>query len=162
MSRVAKRSSETTTARGQARREALIDVALRAFAVNGYRGASIGAIAREAGISEAGLLHHFPSKPKLLFGVLEHLSAKFRQTDERLDPRARSFCDGLVGPRTLPRSGPDARPAVRGPVRGEREPGAPGSRVLHGLVRDAPGEFRGGLRVRPSTMASWFLRPILR
>ena len=86
MSRVAKRSSETTTARGQARREALIDVALRAFAAHGYRGASIGAIAREAGISEAGLLHHFPSKRKLLFGVLEHLSAKFRQTDERFDP----------------------------------------------------------------------------
>ena len=96
MSHVAKRSSETTTARGQARREALIDVALRAFAVHGYRGASIGAIAREAGISEAGLLHHFPSKRKLLFGVLEHLSAKFRQTDERLDPKARSFCDTLV------------------------------------------------------------------
>ena len=97
MSQVAKRSSETTTARGQARREALVDVALSAFAVHGYRGASIATIAREAGISEAGLLHHFPSKPKLLFGVLEHLSAQLRQTDERLDPKAQSFCDRLVG-----------------------------------------------------------------
>ena len=72
MSRVAKPAGETTTARGQARREELIDVALRAFAAHGFRGASIGAIAREAGISEAGLLHHFPSKRELLFGVLEH------------------------------------------------------------------------------------------
>ena len=96
MSRVAKPSGETTTARGQARREALIDVALRAFAAHGYRGASIGAIAREARISEAGLLHHFPSKRQLLFGVLEHLSLNFRQTEERFDPNDRSFCDALL------------------------------------------------------------------
>jgi len=93
---VTKAPGETKTARGQARREALIDVALRAFAAHGYRGASIGAIAREAGISEAGLLHHFPSKRQLLFGVLEHLSVHFRQTDERFDPKDRSFCDALL------------------------------------------------------------------
>ena len=96
MSRVARPSGETTTARGQARREALIDVALRAFAAHGYRGASIGAIAREAGISEAGLLHHFRSKRELLFGVLEHFNLQFRQTDERFDREGRSFCDALL------------------------------------------------------------------
>jgi AcrR family transcriptional regulator len=93
---VARPSGETTTARGQARREALIDVALRAFAAHGYRGASIGAIAKEAGISEPGLLHHFPSKRHLLLGVLDHLSLNFRQTDERLDANSRSFCDALL------------------------------------------------------------------
>ena len=96
MSRVAKPAGETTTARGQARREELIDVALRAFAAHGFRGASIGAIASEAGISEAGLLHHFPSKRELLFGVLEHFGLQFRQTDERFDREGRSFCDALL------------------------------------------------------------------
>ena len=32
------------------------------FAAGVYRGASVGAIARRAGMSQSGLLHHFPSK----------------------------------------------------------------------------------------------------
>jgi AcrR family transcriptional regulator len=44
---------------------------MRAFAQHGFRGASIANIAEEAQISEPGLLHHYPSKRDLLFGVLE-------------------------------------------------------------------------------------------
>ena len=41
------------------------------FAAGGYRGASVGAIARRAGISQSGLLHHFPSKDLLLAAVID-------------------------------------------------------------------------------------------
>jgi AcrR family transcriptional regulator len=61
-----------TTARGRARRDELLDVALEAFAAKGYRGASVAAIAEQVGISEPGLLHHFPSKVALLQATLEH------------------------------------------------------------------------------------------
>src|ERR1700710_3114662 len=61
-----------TNARGQARREQLIVLALDAFATRGFRGVSTASIADAAGLSEPGLLHHFPTKRDLLFGVLEH------------------------------------------------------------------------------------------
>jgi AcrR family transcriptional regulator len=58
-------------ARGKARREQLLQAAMEAFATRGYRGASIASIAADVGISQPGLLHHFPSKEHLLVGVLE-------------------------------------------------------------------------------------------
>ena len=68
----------TRKLRGEARREQILDVAMRAFAEQGFRGASLAAIAAEAGISEPGLLHHFPSKRELLFGVLQGTEAEFK------------------------------------------------------------------------------------
>jgi AcrR family transcriptional regulator len=64
-----------TSRKGQARRTQVIDIALRLFAARGYRGVSLATIAQEAGISEAGLIHHFPTKPALLLGVLETYEA---------------------------------------------------------------------------------------
>ena len=51
---------------------------MRAFAEQGFRGASMAAIAAEAGISEPGLLHHFATKRELLFGVLQETEAEFK------------------------------------------------------------------------------------
>ena len=50
------------------------------FATRGYRGAAIDTIAEAAGVSRAGLLHHFPSKVKLLIAVLDRRA----QEDTRL------------------------------------------------------------------------------
>lgn len=61
-----------TQTRGDQRRRAILDAALNAFAETGYYGASIAEIAAAAGISQAGMLHHFPSKPALLVAVLRH------------------------------------------------------------------------------------------
>ncbi len=41
------------------------------FADRGYEGASLAAVAAVAGLSQPGLLHHFPSKRALLLAVLE-------------------------------------------------------------------------------------------
>lgn len=56
---------------GDARRERILAEATREFAENGYRGASLGEIAKRAGLSQPGLLHHFRSKQDLLVAVLQ-------------------------------------------------------------------------------------------
>ncbi len=56
--------------RGDARRRDILDAAVRLFANGGYNAASLANIAEEVGISQAGLLHHFPSKSELLLAVI--------------------------------------------------------------------------------------------
>ncbi|MFE3225531.1 TetR/AcrR family transcriptional regulator [Nocardia sp. NPDC059228] len=58
--------------RGDDRREQIIDEALKAFADNGYRSASIAEIADRCGLSQPGLLHYFPNKAALLSAVLDY------------------------------------------------------------------------------------------
>ncbi|WP_082979087.1 helix-turn-helix domain-containing protein [Arthrobacter sp. B6] len=53
------------------KRLAILDAALNVFARDGYRGGSLKVVAREAGMSDAGLLHHFGCKSALLAAVLE-------------------------------------------------------------------------------------------
>lgn len=57
------------------RRTQILDVALDAFARQGYRGSSLREIADQVGLSQAGVLHHFGSKEQLLIAVLEHREA---------------------------------------------------------------------------------------
>ena len=57
-------------ARGAAARDRVVHAALRAYATNGYSGSSLSGIAAAAGLTTAGLLHHFPSKEELLVAVL--------------------------------------------------------------------------------------------
>jgi AcrR family transcriptional regulator len=61
----------TLFAKGEDRRQRIISVAQRLVARQGWRGTTLGQIAREAGVSPAGLLHHFASKEQLLHAVLE-------------------------------------------------------------------------------------------
>jgi AcrR family transcriptional regulator len=49
----------------------ILDAALEVFAQGGFRSGSIRAIARRVEMSEAGLLHHFESKWRLLEAVLQ-------------------------------------------------------------------------------------------
>lgn len=59
-------------AKSEATRQAILDAALEVFAVSGYRAGSLREIAQRVGMSEAGLLHHFPRKSALLQAVLDH------------------------------------------------------------------------------------------
>jgi AcrR family transcriptional regulator len=63
--------AKTASARGIARKERIVDVATRFLARNGARGTTLGDIAAEAGVSQAGLLYHFPTKDDLLHAVLD-------------------------------------------------------------------------------------------
>ncbi|HYI56473.1 MAG TPA: TetR/AcrR family transcriptional regulator [Microlunatus sp.] len=57
-------------AKGDARRELIVDVASEIFGTQGFRAASMVQIAAACGISRTGLLHHFPTKESLLETVL--------------------------------------------------------------------------------------------
>jgi AcrR family transcriptional regulator len=74
--RYVSRPYETLLAKGEDRRQHIIDVALRLMATGGGRATTLGQVAREAGMSTAGLLHHFPSKEHLLHAVLDARDAR--------------------------------------------------------------------------------------
>jgi AcrR family transcriptional regulator len=61
----------TLLAKGEDRRRRILIAAQRLLTRNGSRGTTLGQIAREAGVSPAGLLHHFESKEQLLNAVLD-------------------------------------------------------------------------------------------
>jgi AcrR family transcriptional regulator len=65
----------TLLAKGEDRRQRILAVAQRLLARNGSRGTTLGQIAQEAGVSPAGLLHHFESKEQLLHAVLDDRDA---------------------------------------------------------------------------------------
>ncbi|WP_024804433.1 TetR/AcrR family transcriptional regulator [Nocardia sp. BMG51109] len=58
-------------AKGEDRRQRILAVAQRMLTQNGWRSTTLAQIAREAGVSPAGLLHHFQSKDQLLHAVLD-------------------------------------------------------------------------------------------
>ncbi len=81
-------SGKTTPRRTQAqrtlqRKEQVIHAAIRFFGQYGYHGARLADIAREAGVTEPGLLHHFPSKEHLF---MEVLAERDRLDHEQYDP----------------------------------------------------------------------------
>lgn len=59
-------------AKGDARREHIVEVATEVFGTQGFRAATMLQIAAACGISRTGLLHHFPTKESLLEAVLAH------------------------------------------------------------------------------------------
>lgn len=64
-------------AKGQARRQTIVDEALELFARTGYRNGSMREIARRVGLTQSGLMHHFADKEELFAEVLH-------QRDERV------------------------------------------------------------------------------
>ncbi len=59
-------------ARTAAKRERILDAAMAVFAARGFNNGSLIEIAEQAGMTHAGVLHHFGSKDQLLIAVLDH------------------------------------------------------------------------------------------
>ncbi|MFL1375935.1 MULTISPECIES: TetR family transcriptional regulator [unclassified Nocardiopsis] len=53
------------------RREEILRIAMETFATRGYNKASLAEISDRVGLTQAGVLHYFPSKVDLLTGVLD-------------------------------------------------------------------------------------------
>jgi len=66
----------TLLAKGEDRRARILAVAQRMLTRNGGRGTTLVQIAQEAGVTPAGLLHHFESKEQLLHAVLDARDAQ--------------------------------------------------------------------------------------
>lgn len=58
-------------------RDRLLDAVERILVRDGVESVRLDAVAREAGVSKGGLLHHFPSKQDLVRGVVERLADRF-------------------------------------------------------------------------------------
>ncbi|OBI14096.1 TetR family transcriptional regulator [Mycobacterium sp. E2327] len=65
------RRYDTLLAKGEDRKQRILDVAQRLLLRNGWRNTTLAQIAGEAGVTPAGLLHHFESKEQLLHAVLD-------------------------------------------------------------------------------------------
>jgi AcrR family transcriptional regulator len=85
-------------AKGEQRRQLILTVAHRLLIRQGWRGITLAQIAREAGVSTAGLLHHFESKEQLLHAVLDARDASdvaYREQPgdvlEQIESRAERF-----------------------------------------------------------------------
>lgn len=63
--------------RGEDRQERIIAVAVRHFATYGYTRTSIARIAADAGVSDAGVLHHFGTKSGLFTAVIERRESAY-------------------------------------------------------------------------------------
>ncbi|HTP07412.1 MAG TPA: TetR/AcrR family transcriptional regulator [Anaerolineae bacterium] len=77
----------TQAERTQQRKAQIIREAIRYFGQDGYHGARLADIAQAAGVTEPGLLHHFPSKAHLL---MEVLAERDRIDHARFDPAQQS------------------------------------------------------------------------
>lgn len=62
----------------------IVDAAARMFGRSGFQGASMGDVAREAGVSKGLLHYHFDSKEQLL---LQAMRATFKQVHQRFSER---------------------------------------------------------------------------
>ena len=78
-SETAARPYASLLAKGEDRKQRILEVAERLVSRHGWRNTSLAQIAKEAGVSAAGLLHHFESKEQLLNAVLDA-----RDTDDDL------------------------------------------------------------------------------
>jgi AcrR family transcriptional regulator len=74
----------------------VLRAAMDIFATQGFRGASLDAVADAVGMTRQGLLHYFPSKVQLLLGVLEVRNEDNIALVERLIDDSHGFADALV------------------------------------------------------------------
>ncbi|MDH2416220.1 TetR/AcrR family transcriptional regulator [Nocardioides sp. CER19] len=88
-------SARGSYAKGAATREQILDVAIETFVRNGYDKTSFREIARESGLSQAGLLHHFSSKQELLVAVLRRRDRRDQDRYDAITDR-RHTAEGLI------------------------------------------------------------------
>lgn len=70
-------------AKGELKREEILDRAVEAFGRLGYHATSMREIASTCGLSQAGLLHYYPNKETLLLALVERREASHKiQTPE--------------------------------------------------------------------------------
>lgn len=72
-----KTATPPATARGEARRQALIAAAAQLFLERGYEGASIGELVERVGGSKASIYQYFGSKESLFYEVIADGSERF-------------------------------------------------------------------------------------
>ena len=78
---------KVTAAYREARRDEIIDAALRAFAAKGFQGTSMADVIAEAGLSAGAIYGHFAGKKELFAAVAGRV----------LDSRSNETADIMIG-----------------------------------------------------------------
>ena len=75
----------------------ILEAAMEVFGTKGYTNGSLLEVGQKAGLTRQGILHHFPSKEKLLLAVLEYRDdADVAGLDGQHVPSGQAFFDHLV------------------------------------------------------------------
>ena len=82
-------------ARSVATRAALLEAAIECLCADGYAATTTTEIARRAGVSRGGQLHHFPTKAELVAAALEHLLERRLREFRELFVAGAADLDGL-------------------------------------------------------------------
>jgi len=69
--------------RGTDRRGQLVSIAMNHIATKGFEGLRFQEVAKEAGINNATLYYHFPTKEALIQGVVGYLNGELKKTGRR-------------------------------------------------------------------------------
>lgn len=98
---VKKSTGKKTKLTGPERRQQIIRAATEVFSRHGFQGTTLRQLARRAGISEAMIYHHFPSKEALYDAILEKKIADskhlFFPVDAVLAKQDRTVLTTIVG-----------------------------------------------------------------
>ncbi|PFG16003.1 TetR family transcriptional regulator [Propionicimonas paludicola] len=82
--------------RGELRRDRILQVATVHFGRRGYGGARLVDIAAEAGVTDAGLLHHFPTKKALFEAVVARRDSTYAGMWDPANVTARQMFDAYI------------------------------------------------------------------
>ncbi len=66
-----------TTRPGPDRKEQIVSAAINRLSAVGFEGFRVGDVARDVGINNATLIHHYPSKVALIKAVIERFTQRF-------------------------------------------------------------------------------------
>jgi AcrR family transcriptional regulator len=121
----------------QAGRERILAVAIRSFSTVGYEGTTTAGVAREAGVTQPLVHHHFGSKEGLWEAAMEEL---FRDVRALTTPRDGSPTERLLDPIEQFVRFVSVRPEVTRVV--AREGAAPSPRLTHLVTRYLREPFR--------------------
>ncbi|WP_394770679.1 TetR/AcrR family transcriptional regulator [Lacisediminihabitans sp.] len=88
--------TNTSAREGADARERILAAALDEFSARGYRAATIGRIATGAGMSRAGILHHFENKQALLLALLDARDDELRLRGPAIEQGAESATELLA------------------------------------------------------------------
>jgi len=82
--------------RGEVRRDRILEVATVHFGRRGYQGSRLIDIAAEAGVTDAGLLHHFPTKRALFDAVVQRRESTYAAMWNAENVTARQMFDTYI------------------------------------------------------------------
>lgn len=91
------RPRTATRARGEARRREILDTAMTLFSQGGFNSVSLADIAVEVGITQAGILHYFPTKAALLLAVLQEREFRNQEASRRSEAAGEDPLTAYIG-----------------------------------------------------------------